>query len=136
MEEDISDALSKVLDTVKILCKRLPLLDMHPALRLLRSSLSSPRFQYLLRTSPTFSHVTELTEIDEFYRHTLEEITNNKIDDTSWIQGSLPMAFSGLGIRRTVDLAHPAYFSSVFQSEDLSSPVKINNHRLRFQFSD
>ncbi len=123
LEEGISESLSKGLDTVKTLCKRLPLLDIHPALTLLRSSLSSPRFQYLLRTAPTFSHVAELTEIDEFYRHTLEEITNNKLSDNSWIQGSLPMAYAGLGIRRTVDLAHPAYFSSVFQSEDLSNRI-------------
>lgn len=123
MKEGISESLAKGLETVKTLCKRLPLLDIHPSLRLLRSSLSAPRFLYLLRTTPAFSHGKQLSEIDDHYRCTLETITNNKFSDVSWIQASLPMSFAGLGIRRTVDLAQPAYFSSVFQSEELSNRI-------------
>lgn len=47
--EDIPYALTKVLNTAKTLCKRLTLLDVHPALTLLRNSLSLPRFQHVLR---------------------------------------------------------------------------------------
>lgn len=103
------------------MCERLLLIDIHPALRILRCSLSSPKFQYLLRTSRTFLQTNQLAEIDEFYRQTLEALTNNKINDTSWTQASLPLSASGLGIRKLVDLAHPAYFSSVYQSESLSN---------------
>jgi hypothetical protein len=127
-EAGLDESLSKVLESVKTLCKRLPKLDIHPSLRLLRSSLASPRFQYLLRTTPTFSHTEKLSEIDEYYRLTLETITNNKLSDTSWIQATLPMSLAGLGIRRTVDLAQPAYFSSVYQSEELSNKILTNTN--------
>ena len=128
LEEGVDESLSKVLDSVKTLCKRLLKLDFHPSLRLLRSSLASPRFQYLLRMTPTFAHTAKLSEIDEFYRHTLESISNNKLSDTSWIQATLPMSLAGLGIRRTVDLAEPAYFSSVYQSEELSNNILANTN--------
>ena len=64
-----------------------------------------------------------LTEIDNFYRLTLEAITNNELSDSSWTQASLPLAFAGLGIRKMVDLAHPAYFASVYQSRALSNRI-------------
>ena len=123
MDDGVSEILSSGLDTVKTMCKRLTSLDVHPALRVLRSSLSSARFQYLLRTSPTFLQTEQLILMDDFYRQTLEAITNNKIHDTSWTQASLPLSFAGLGIRKLVHLAHPAYFSSLFQSEELSNKI-------------
>lgn len=33
------------------------------------------------------------------------------------------MSMTGLGIRKTMDLAHPAYFSSLFQSEELANVI-------------
>lgn len=41
LDDGIIDSMSKGLETVKVMCKRLPLLDIHPAMRILRSSLSS-----------------------------------------------------------------------------------------------
>lgn len=123
LEESLAEMLSTGLDNVKTLCKRLTLLDIHPALRVLRCSLSSPRFQYLLRASPTFIRISQLNEIDEFYKRTLEAITNNKLSDTSWTQASLPLSASGLGIRKLTELAMPAYFSSAYQSEELSNRI-------------
>lgn len=35
----------------------------------------------------------------------------------------MPLSASGLGIRKLVDLAHPAYFSSIFQSQTLSVEI-------------
>lgn len=121
--DGVSEMLSEGLDKLKILCKRLPLLDVHPALRVMRSSLSSPRFQYILRTSPAFFAIDRLNEIDEFYRHTIETITNNKLTDRSWSQASIPLSFAGLGIRKLTDLAYPAYFSSVHQSQTLADQI-------------
>lgn len=132
LEAGIDDSLAKGLESVRTLGKRLPMLDIHPSLRLLRSSLASPRFQYLLRTTSTFTHAEKLSDIDEYYRHTLETITNNKFSDSSWIQATLPMSMAGLGIRRTVDLAQPAYFSSVYQSEELSNKILANANLLIF----
>lgn len=98
-------------------------MDIHPALRVLRCSTSSPKFLHFLRTSPTFIQDNLLIEIDKFYRHTFENITNNKLNDRSWTQGSLPLSSSGLGIRKLVDLAEPAYFSSIYQSAELSDRI-------------
>lgn len=79
----------------------------------------------------------QLSEIDDFYRATLEAITNNELSDRSWSQASLPLTAAGLGIRKLVDLAHPAYFSSVHQSQDLSNRIlaRSNLSVLDDQFS-
>ncbi len=65
---------------------------------------------------------------DKFYCLTLEAITNNELSDRSWKQASLPLAFAGLGIRKLVNLAHSAYFASVYQSQLLSNQIlaKLN----------
>lgn len=123
LNEAMSEMLSAGFESVKTMCKRLALIDTHPALVVLRCSLSSPRFQYVLRTSPTFLLPNQLEEIDKSYRQTLEVITNNKISDSSWTQASLPLHASGLGIRKLVDLSQPSYFSSVYQSESLSNQI-------------
>lgn len=123
LSDSLPVMLTESLNKVKTLCGRLVRLDIHPALRILRCSASSPRFQHLLRTSPTFIRRDQLNEIDDFYRQTLEAITNNKLDETSWKQASLPMSAAGLGIRKLVDLAESAYFSSVYRSETLSNRI-------------
>ena len=55
----------------------------------------------------------------------MEIITNNKIDQVAWTQASLPLRFAGLGLRKLADLAHPAYFSSVYQSVDLANIILV-----------
>src|ERR1700761_1216352 len=46
--------LSSKMESVKLLSDRLKLLDVHQALCMFKSSLSAPRFNYLLRTCKTF----------------------------------------------------------------------------------
>lgn len=123
LEDSLSEMLTAGLNKVRTLCEGLTRLDIHPALRVLRCSTSSPKFQHLLRTSPTFIRSSLLSEIDDFYRQTLVAITNNKISDVSWNQASLPLSLAGLGIRKLTDLAEPAYFSSVYQSAELSNSI-------------
>ena len=67
---------------------------------------------YFLRTSPTWKNVHILQKFDESLRSGLEKIHNQKIDDRTWTQHSLPISLGGLGIRKTVDLAVPAFLSS------------------------
>lgn len=59
------------------MCSRLTFLDVHPALSILRSSLSSPKFQYL----SGFLHDNQLLEVYCFFRSTLESIANNKMTE-------------------------------------------------------
>lgn len=89
LDDGILNMLSTGLDNVKILFKQLPLLDIHTALRVLRCSTASQRFQYLLRTCSSSLQSGKLSEIDEFYRQTLEDKTGNKITADIWIQASL-----------------------------------------------
>ena len=106
------------------MCDRLQLLDVHPALLIFKSSLSHCRFSYLLRTSKTFLLPDTLMRVvDRIFRDTLEAITNNKLDEFSWDQASLPLVFGGLGIRKVEDLALPAYLLSVYSSADLSDQI-------------
>lgn len=105
------------------MCDRLKLLDVHPALCIFKSSLSAPRFNYLLRTCKTFMVPNLLENVDEMFRTTLEIITNTKLNVISWRQASLPLSFGGLGIRRATELAYPAYLSSVHQSATLANEI-------------
>lgn len=57
------------------------------------------------------------------FRSSLEDITNTKLNVSSWRQASLPLSFGGLGIRKAEDLAYPAYLSSVYHSADLSNKI-------------
>lgn len=58
-ESGLSRVQSSSLETVKLMCSRLTFLDVHPALSILRSSLSSPKFQYL----SGFLHDNQLLEV-------------------------------------------------------------------------
>lgn len=120
--------IQKKKETVKSMCERLKLLNIHPALCLFRYCMSSPKFIYLLRTCPTFTFRNLLSEVDEFFRLTLEKISNIKMNTKVWRQASLPFSFAGLGIRKLEDLALPAYLSSIFQSKTLSNELleKLN----------
>lgn len=111
------------VEEIKIMCDRLKLMDIHPALCLFRKSLGSCRFTYLLRTTKAFSLLGHLRDVDEIFRSTLEAITNVKLLDFSWDQASLPLVFGGLGVRKVVDLAIPAYLSSVYSSSDLANEI-------------
>lgn len=125
LEAGLSRVMNSHLEVTKLFCNRLSKLDIHPALCIFRGSLSSHKFQYLLRTSPAFKVPHILSEIDAFFHSTLEAVTNNKIDETSWKQACLPLSFAGLGLRKLSDLAYPGYFSSIYQSAELSSNLQL-----------
>ena len=115
--------LNKKKECVELMCDRLKKLDIHPALCLLRCCMSSPKLIYLLRTCPSFLYPNDLSEIDELFRLTLENISNTRINGNIWDQASLPMKYGGIGIRKTTDLAIPAYFSSLYKSREICSAI-------------
>jgi len=122
-EDGLKRMLSSKIESVELLLKRVKLLDVHPALCIFKSSLSAPRFNYLLRTAKTFLNPNLLETVDEMFRSTLEIITNTKLEVIQWKQASLPLSFGGLGIRKATDLAYPAYLSSIHQSSKLSNAI-------------
>ncbi|XP_037026722.1 uncharacterized protein LOC119067714 [Bradysia coprophila] len=122
-ESGLERMFSSKIEAIKLMCDRLKLMDVHPALCVFRKSLGSCRFNYLLRSSKAFLLVDRLKEVDEIFRSTLEAITNVKMGDFQWSQASLPLSFGGLGIRKVEDLASPSYLSSVYSSSELSNQL-------------
>src|ERR1700704_2377336 len=122
-ESGLRRMFSSKTESLSLMCDRLKLMDVHPALCVFKKSLDSSRFSYLLRSSKAFLLRDELKGVDDLFRSTLEAIANVKLDEFSWNQGSLPLAFGGLGIRKVEDLALPAYLSSVYSSSSLSDKL-------------
>ena len=83
----------------------------HDALVLLKSSLSTPKLQHILRSSPCSGHQA-LNEIDSVLRSSVSEICNTVLSDTQWAQASLPVKAGGLGIRRSSHVAPSAFLAS------------------------
>ena len=106
---------------------RLSLLPAHDALTLLKSSFSAPKIMYTLRCSPSFGNKA-LEQFDNLLRSGLCTITNLAISDPQWIQASLPVSAGGLGIRRVVSLALPAFLASAASTHSLQSLLLLNCH--------
>ena len=80
---------------------RLKLLASKDALLILRSAFGSPKMLNVLRSSPCVDHPS-LVRFDSLLRSGLTSITNCALDDSAWLQSSLPIRDGGLGIRRVV----------------------------------
>ena len=88
----------------------------------MKSCLGPVNLLYLLRTSRSYKFIDLLVDFHLTVRDVISEICNVDISGTSWIQASLPVAFSGLGIRRTEALALPAFTASAFIFGSFRSP--------------
>ncbi|HEX4046123.1 MAG TPA: hypothetical protein VHZ76_10715 [Gammaproteobacteria bacterium] len=121
--EAIPTVLHKKSSEVKRLCSNLELLDSHSALFLMKSCNGAPKLLYTLRTCPTFLNPNIFLELDTTIRASFERIKNTCISDTGWKQANLPVRLGGYGIRSIVSLSLPAFISSVYASEDLSSLI-------------
>ena len=107
MPESIEAVLTSKLESLKLMSRRLELLDSHDAMYLLKNCFSLPKLNYFLRASPCFLKEDLLKEYDEVIRESLVSILNIKLDGTSNIQYSLPVSLGGLGIRSSVDISIP-----------------------------
>lgn len=109
--EGIDKEISSRSHSFKLLCSRLERLDHHEALFLLKNAFFIPKFLYILRTFLCHDNRL-LNEIDFRMKACLESITNCRFDDPTFRQASLPIKLGGLGVRRSKDLALPAFISS------------------------
>ena len=108
----VDSSISIKISALKVMSERLPHLQRHDALLLLRHSLAIPKILYLLRTAPCFLSPM-LEEFDYLLRSTLSAVLNiNLSDDLVWLQSSLPVSHGGLGVRSAVQLAPSAYLAS------------------------
>ena len=109
--QTVGDSFQEKIDLLQVMGHRLHLLQAQDALLLLRHSLAIPKVLFNLRTSPCFLS-TKLEAFDLLLRHLLDTIINIHLDDTSWLQASLPVKAGGIGIRSAVQLAPSAYLAS------------------------
>ncbi|CAG9814718.1 unnamed protein product [Phaedon cochleariae] len=65
----------------------------------------------------------ELSDLDDILRSCLVSITNTNLGDHAWTQASFPVNKGGLGIRRTEELALPAYLASVHSVAGLVTSI-------------
>jgi len=99
---------------------KLSLISAQDALMLLRISFSAPRVQHLLRCSPSVDNPS-LDVFDSHLRSALCRIANVDISDMEWTQASLPIRYSGLGIRKVHSHALSAYLASAASTSDLQT---------------
>jgi hypothetical protein len=103
LEEKICE-ISRLID-------RLSSLPAHVALFLLRHCFAIPKLTYTLRCSPCFMS-DRLLEFDNLIKRGLENILNINLDERAWNQATLPISFSGIGLRSSSDLSSSAFLSS------------------------
>ena len=91
-------------------------------LLLLRSCFGAPKLTYLLRSAPCWGHPF-LEKIDIQMRHGLERILNIELNDTQWLQATLPIRDGGLGVRRVTMLASSAFLASAASTKTLGAAI-------------
>jgi hypothetical protein len=107
----VETVVGQKLNDLNRAISKLGILDRHDALVLLKNSLSIPRLQYILRTSPSFL-CPLLNDFDTALRNGLSVILNVSLSDHQWTQSTLPVRSGGLGIRSAVMLAPSAFLAS------------------------
>lgn len=110
--EALHDCISEKSKSLSLLCSRLDILPSHVAFFILKNCLAIPKLTYILRCSPCWLYEDGLSKIDTIIRQSLENITNNRLTESSWSLATLPISRGGLGIRSAVSLALPCFLSS------------------------
>ena len=83
---------------------------------LLRHCADICKIVHLLRAKGPRIAETSLQDFDENIRGCLEKILCGKIHEEAYVQSTLGVKESGLGLRRSIDLALPAAISSRIQA--------------------
>ena len=105
------------MEDLSLMAKRLEEVDAHDGLFLLSHCLAIPRMTYILRSAPCFRKLDILAQYNDIIRSSLESILNAPLDDEAWSQGSLPVSWSGVGIRKATEVSVPAFLASAFGAE-------------------
>ena len=120
--EAIEDTIKAKVADLQRLGERLPLLEAHDSLCLLRSAFAIPKVLYILSTAPCFLSPS-LDCFDSLQRSLIESICNIQLSDASWLQASLPINSRGLGIRSAAMLAPSAHLASAAGSAPISQAI-------------
>ena len=118
-------AWSRRCDDIARAANRLASIGAQDALMLLRASFSAPRVQHLLRCSPSINNPA-LELFDEHLKSAVGRITNSALSDMQWLQASLPIKQGGLGVRRVISLALPAFLASAASTRILQDQILVH----------
>ena len=121
--EALPGAISSKTECVPLLLDRLPSLQSHFALFLMKNCLAIPKLVYLVRCCPTWTEAELLRQLDSLIRNALQSLLNLQIDNSTWAQASLPVSRGGIGIRSTHDLSVPAFLASTSCTLELVSHI-------------
>ncbi|GAV00268.1 LOW QUALITY PROTEIN: hypothetical protein RvY_11143 [Ramazzottius varieornatus] len=119
MEEGLEEAVRAKTGPMKVVSKILCLMHDHYSLFLLKNCLCLPKLLYILRCSAVWKFPEVLKEFDEVVRSSLAEITNIQMSAEPWRQATFPVGLGGLGIRRTEEVALPAFLASIHSVQKL-----------------
>ena len=98
---------------------------------MLKNCLTLPKLLYLLRTAPIYQS-EKLKTYDDTLKCCLEKILNIQMNETKWLQASLPVRLGGLGIRSIMQISTSAYISSCHKTRnlvDLCSPIDLRKYQ-------
>lgn len=121
--EALQPALDEKIESVSRLVSRLPALQSHTALFLLKNCLAIPKLVYSLRSTPAWQAETQLIKFDNIIRQGLEKIINVTLNDDAYLQATLPVSRGGIGIRSALSLSIPAYLASTACTFDMVSSL-------------
>lgn len=121
--EGLTDALEDATQSSRRMIERVDGISSHLAFFLLSRYSVVPRCTYLMRAAPTYLAPEILRRIDDTIRTAISSICNIDLPEESWIQASLPTRLGGIGIRRTEDVALPAFISSMSATQELVGQI-------------
>ena len=121
----MDDILTAFCEDLELAIARLKLISAHDALTLLKSCLGGTKLQYIMRTSPCYSHHL-LPSIDNLLRSAISSTCNISLNDDQWLQASLPVWSGGLGVRGVTQLASSAFLASAAGTLPLQTLILRN----------
>ena len=122
-EEGIPGSIASKVEALGRLKENQTHIGVHNSLFLLKNCFLLPKMLYTLRTAPTWRSLDSLEGFDQIQREILESTLNINLGEDAWKQATLPVRSGGLGVRRAVDLAVPAYYSSQHLSASLAAEI-------------
>ncbi|XP_055339287.1 uncharacterized protein LOC129588896 [Paramacrobiotus metropolitanus] len=129
LDAAIAPLFAEKAQSLATVCERMQLLPRHHALFFLRHCLGAPKIVYMLRCSNAWKYSEQLYKIDEVLRSCFQQLCNvrtNHDDYPSWRQASLPVSRGGISLRRSEELALPAFLASIHSVADLVSLLLPN----------
>ena len=91
-----------------------------------QNAFSCPKLLYTLRSAPCYHLHDSLFNMDEELKTCVQTICNINPDELSWQQLTLPVRHGGLGLTTPIDVALPAFISSVTAGKTLTSEILSN----------